>query len=980
MLSVALVLLAHAGTASAHNLRTAGSQKLQVERITGNTSKLLQQIQPAVSPPSAEAPPAGGRRSLYFRPVSTTLYCVMIMTIQSLIVYTGLSLLRNADELSARSKPSLVTETFAAASRTSVFPSMLCMLFVGCRMYVLATTEGLGEPPQWVKISMWAATTGMILQFVIFFTLPFVTSMSEEEEEDGPSMSDVTGGHHDVHPMLHPHGYNEESTGKLLLRVQFITIFLVYGGAVGVLLGVATFPKQSTAVSPAVMCTCIMSLLYFLVYSILWVVRTYIEEKVQSAEKLLEEQEAKMKEREAQLVSEIKSETAAAVPDFQKDYSMERSSELHDDALEPPALERQISEATRRWASKHKELRQRFEEKHANLSSMVKERKEFEENYRATILTKRDMAAKGMSMNMSMGMRKVPMMAVLFLAARMRALQLDPPYGMPPFWAQCCFFLMTGALFVEVVIAGYIGYTGKEDRGYYGTYIYHANPAAHVAQHTCTFLIYVGLIPVAIAIFLMKDASGMPAPLSPTVKCVMWFELMYFLVMIGQWLTFFVEDILKMTSDLIKVVQDTCLAAGVSLTCAPLLCILFVACRMRALQITQQLGNPPGWAQDCMFMCVFATAVQIGCCLMMPIFTSEAAQVDEDGNTTYDFSPMVGAYVVTVVKYIALMMLHGGVITVCAAVMVMTPEMCMQPGGGFDTGKILKFLALACGITLVALLLSSAKVVGLAVKFAIESCDDLVVGTQIIVQKAALSVLEGYVNVQGLKIENPKVMEDGVEINPWSKDSLLKVKMLVVKINIWRLVKSLGKEFEVTSLHLQGVSVAYEKWSLSRDSNVNMILEYMKSKGLVPEEDESAKASSAPPKPSDPAPPAADTSDVDVSIYQVNVSDIKAYGIVGGMPLSATVADIKYENFKEETGGGKGSVAAVVSILLQSILYSILGNFTNVGAVLTSSVTGAVSAIGETIGSGFGAIADWFTPTESKEEETKDNLPSIRTI
>merc|ERR1719456_1764662 len=48
-----------------------------------------------------------GRQQMYFRPVSTTLICVMILTICCLLVYTALSASRNYDELSATFTPSL---------------------------------------------------------------------------------------------------------------------------------------------------------------------------------------------------------------------------------------------------------------------------------------------------------------------------------------------------------------------------------------------------------------------------------------------------------------------------------------------------------------------------------------------------------------------------------------------------------------------------------------------------------------------------------------------------------------------------------------------------------------------------------------------------------------------------------------------------------------------------------------------------------
>merc|ERR1719160_1026844 len=33
-----------------------------------------------------------------------------------------------------------------------------------------------------------------------------------------------------------------------------------------------------------------------------------------------------------------------------------------------------------------------------------------------------------------------PMLAILFIGARMRALQMDPKHGAPQYWAQMCFY------------------------------------------------------------------------------------------------------------------------------------------------------------------------------------------------------------------------------------------------------------------------------------------------------------------------------------------------------------------------------------------------------------------------------------------------------------------------------------------------------------------------------------------------------------
>merc|ERR1719191_1098139 len=45
-----------------------------------------------------------------------------------------------------------------------------------------------------------------------------------------------------------------------------------------------------------------------------------------------------------------------------------------------------------------------------------------------------------------------PMLCVLFIGARMRALQIDPEHGNPQFWAQCCFYACTTSILVQVIL------------------------------------------------------------------------------------------------------------------------------------------------------------------------------------------------------------------------------------------------------------------------------------------------------------------------------------------------------------------------------------------------------------------------------------------------------------------------------------------------------------------------------------------------
>eukprot|EP00931_Biecheleriopsis_adriatica_P058853 TRINITY_DN35117_c0_g1_i1.p1 TRINITY_DN35117_c0_g1~~TRINITY_DN35117_c0_g1_i1.p1 ORF type:complete len:889 (-),score=194.68 TRINITY_DN35117_c0_g1_i1:91-2757(-) len=777
------------------------------------------------------------RQELFFRPVSTTLYCVMFLTIQSLLIYTALAVSRNKDELSGELKTSKLTDILSTASRSSVFSSMMSMLFVSCRMYVLATTEGLGEPPPWVKASMTAATVGMTLQLVLVLVMPLL--IKEDTTGSAKAFSELSGGEWDAHPKIEPHDFHDSITRRVVWSLQFAAMAILYGGTLGVFVGVATFPAQTTELSAAVKCTCWLSLLYFAVYFMLWctrVNRDRIEEEMQ--------------------------ESGTSVQEGDDLFVAQRSE--------------------------------------------------------AALL-----AASG-------AVRKAPMLAVLFLAARMRALQLDPPQGMPPPWAQSCFYGMTLALLLETLCAACVGATGKEQTGYYGCHVFTAKPAVHAAQHACAACVYVALVPIVAAVYLMPGKSGELAPLSATMNCVLLLGLLYFGVCIGQWITFFAQDVLIKPS---KVAQDTFLAAGVSTTCLPLLAILFVATRMRALQITQQLGAPQGWAEDGMRLCVFAAYVQVLTCILLPIFTNAATEVDGDGNASYDLRPMVGAYAVTAVKYVALFCLHGGVLVICVAVFTMTPEtahtdMTMP----FSTKELLEWLCITLLITLVALLLSSAKVIGLAIKLAIESADKAILGTDVWVGRAALSVCDGYVNVAGLVVENPP-SKDG---HTWKSDCLMKVDKLVLKVDIWRLVKSMGTELQIRTIILEGLQVTLDK-SYGKQSNVREILAHLESLGVGGKDESKPKEEAPPPPPSNnldavmPGP--------EVIVNHVSIREIGASAILQGTPFTVQVADIVFEDLQErlEKKSSANIAGDIIALVLLTICKSIVKNTPFVSAAVQAS-------------------------------------------
>merc|ERR1719240_2071797 len=112
-------------------------------------------------------------------------------------------------------------------------------------------------------------------------------------------------------------------------------------------------------------------------------------------------------------------------------------------------------------------------------------------------------------------------------------------------------------------------------------------------------------------------------------------------------------------------------SARMTVMFCPMLSVLFVGTRMRALQISKNQGSPPWWAQQAMFLCTYAVLLQVCMVLLLPFFTKEAPKTDEDGNVVHEQKTGVLAMICLGVRWIALTALYGGVTTVIVALFLM---------------------------------------------------------------------------------------------------------------------------------------------------------------------------------------------------------------------------------------------------------------------------------------------------------------------
>merc|ERR1719241_46369 len=121
---------------------------------------------------------------------------------------------------------------------------------------------------------------------------------------------------------------------------------------------------------------------------------------------------------------------------------------------------------------------------------------------------------------------------------------------------------------------------------------------------------------------------------SPTLQCVINLSLQYFLV---YTVLAVLRTINQFTSGALFGLQKICETCCTTVTYAPMLSVLFLGTRMRAIQLsqgeTEKYQLPQPWVQMAMFSTIYAVLAQVILVLIIPVFTGEFTEhADEHGD------------------------------------------------------------------------------------------------------------------------------------------------------------------------------------------------------------------------------------------------------------------------------------------------------------------------------------------------------------
>merc|ERR1719262_1293212 len=172
-------------------------------------------------------------------------------------------------------------------------------------------------------------------------------------------------------------------------------------------------------------------------------------------------------------------------------------------------------------------------------------------------------------------------------------------------------------------------------------------------------------------------------PVSTSMQCVISLTIQYFLIYTAIALARTAADVFNVNYGKFPV-MDILKTAATTVSYAPMLAILFLACRMRVTWLTQGKGNPPTYVQAAMYCCTYSVLALTLCACVVPIFTGKVIGVNvKTGDIKDDEKPFeqpIVAGCFTALKFLIMLGLYVGALVVVYGIINFEPPKGTWPG------------------------------------------------------------------------------------------------------------------------------------------------------------------------------------------------------------------------------------------------------------------------------------------------------------
>merc|ERR1719316_1268125 len=277
-----------------------------------------------------------------------------------------------------------------------------------------------------------------------------------------------------------------------------------------------------------------------------------------------------------------------------------------------------------------------------------------------------------------------PMLAIMFLACRMRVVWLTQGKGNPPVSVQAWMYASTYAFLALTLVALCVPiFTGEKVKfNERGDIDEESKPFSNkfaalgftILKYLIMICLYIGAICIIYGTYTyVPPAGSWPGdtipPVSPAVGCTMILATLYFLVYAGiQFGKTFQSFSGVDSSKLVNALQG----AICTLFFAPMLAVLFIGARMRALQMDPINDAPQKWAQNCFYMCT--GAIQLQCCLAIAIPLVLGGSVKKgdkgEGDVEYEVNNKMVGTILTIMRYFVMFSVYLGISAVIWSIFV----------------------------------------------------------------------------------------------------------------------------------------------------------------------------------------------------------------------------------------------------------------------------------------------------------------------